>query len=234
MPSHCAHYFSRVLGGWALALGILVTSVSGWAAMPQDFVHVTDVCSNVILEIRYYSSYNFVGKRIDGYGAPVAILSREAAEAFCKAAATAEKEGYVLKIYDAYRPQAAVDHFVRWGMDAADTRMKAIFYPQVDKARVFDLGYVATRSGHSRGSTVDLTLVDMKSGKNVDMGTTFDFFGAASHHGAAGLTPQQEANRALLLGFMEGAGFKSYPEEWWHYTLKNEPHPDTYFNFPIE
>lgn len=216
-----------------LALGMLFP----WhaqAAMHDGFVHVSDNCQNIIQEIRYFSSYNFVGERINGYLAPQAILTEPAANALCKAATVAEKKGYTLKIYDAYRPQSAVDHFVRWGMNAADTRMKTIFYPQVDKARVFDLGYVATRSGHSRGSTVDLTLVDRQSGKEVDMGTPFDFFGAASHHGAKGLSPQQEANRAVLLGLMENAGFKRYEEEWWHYTLKNEPYTDTYFNFPVE
>ena len=225
--------FSGLLSGFVLALALLLPA-HAQAVMHEGFVHVTDVCTNVILEIRYFSSYNFVGKRIDGYVAPQAILSEPAAIALCKAAASAEEKGYTLKIYDAYRPQAAVDHFVRWGMDAADTRMKSIFYPQVDKARVFDLGYVATRSGHSRGSTVDLTLVDRQSGKDMDMGTPFDFFGQASHHGATGMTPQQEGNRKVLLGLMEAAGFRRYEEEWWHYTLKNEPHPDTYFNFVVE
>ena len=225
--------FSGALPALALALALLLP-VRAQAVMHEGFVHVTDVCENVILEIRYFSSYNFVGKRIDGYVAPQAILSEPAARALCKAAAAAEEKGYTLKIYDAYRPQAAVDNFVRWGMDATDTRMKPIFYPQVEKARVFDLGYVATRSGHSRGSTVDLTLVDRLSGKDLDMGTPFDFFGEASHHGAKGMTPQQQANRAVLLGLMEGAGFKRYEEEWWHYTLKKEPYPDTYFNFVVE
>ena len=225
--------FSGLLAGFVLALALMLP-VQAHTAGREGFVHVTDVCDNVILEIRYFSSYNFVGKRIDGYVGPQAILTEPAARALCKAAASAENKGYTLKIFDAYRPQAAVDHFVRWGMDAADTRMKSIFYPQVDKARVFDLGYVATRSGHSRGSTVDLTLVDRQSGREVDMGTTFDHFGETSHHGAKGLTPQQEANRAVLLGVMEQAGFKRYAEEWWHYTLKNEPYPDTYFNFVVE
>ena len=216
-----------------LALGMLLP-LQARAAVSEGFVHVSDKCQNVIQEIRYFSSYNFVGERIDGYLAPQAILTDPAATALCKAAVAAEEKGYTLKIFDAYRPQSAVDHFVRWGMNAADTRMKAIFYPQVDKARVFDQGYVATRSGHSRGSTVDLTLVDRQSGKEVDMGTPFDFFGAASHHGALGISTQQEANRAALLGLMENAGFKRYKEEWWHYTLKNEPYPDTYFNFAVE
>ena len=216
-----------------LALGMLLP-LQARAAVSEGFVHVSDKCQNVIQEIRYFSSYNFVGERIDGYLAPQAILTEPAATALCKAAAAAEEKGYTLKIFDAYRPQSAVDHFVRWGMNAADTRMKAIFYPQVDKARVFDQGYVATRSGHSRGSTVDLTLVDRQSGKEVDMGTPFDFFGAASHHGALGISTRQEANRAALLGLMENAGFKRYEEEWWHYTLKNEPYPDTYFNFAVE
>ena len=224
---------SGILAGFVLALALLLP-VQAKAAVREGFAHVTDLCENVILEIRYFSSYNFVGKRIDGYAAPQAILSEPAARALCKAAAAAEVKGYTLKIFDAYRPQAAVDHFVRWGKDAADIRMKPIFYPNVDKAHVFDLGYIASRSGHSRGSTVDLTLVNRQSGKEVDMGTPFDFFGEASHHGAKGMTQQQEANRAVLLGLMEKAGFKRYDEEWWHYTLKNEPHPNTYFNFVVE
>lgn len=225
--------FSGLLAGVVLALALLLP-VPIQAAGREGFVHVTDMCTNVILEIRYFSSYNFVGKRIDGYAAPQAILSAPAAKALCTAAGVAEQQGYTLKIFDAYRPQAAVDHFVRWGKDAADVRMKPIFYPQVDKARVFDLGYIATRSGHSRGSTVDLTLVDRQSGKELDMGTPFDFFGEASHHGAKGMTPQQVANRQILLDLMENAGFKRYEEEWWHYTLKNEPYADTYFNFAVE
>ena len=223
----------RLLQGLVLALGMLLP-LQARAEIHEGFVHVSDLCENVILEIRYFSSYNFVGKRIDGYLAPQAILTEPAANALCKAASAAEKKGYVLKIFDAYRPQAAVDHFVRWGMNADDTSMKPIFYPQVDKARVFDLGYVATRSGHSRGSTVDLTLVDRQSGKELDMGTPFDFFGPASHHGARGISPQQAANRASLLELMGNAGFKRYDEEWWHYTLKNEPYPDTYYNFAVE
>ena len=225
--------FSGWLSGYVQTIEKLLT-VQAQAAGREGFVHVTDRCANVILEIRYFSAYNFVGKRIDGYAAPQAILSEPAAKALCKAAAAAEQKGYVFKIFDAYRPQAAVDHFVRWGKDAADILMKPIFYPQVDKSRVFELGYIATRSGHSRGSTVDLTLVDRQSGKELDMGTPFDFFGAASHHGAKGMTPQQEANRLLLLGLMENVGFKRYDEEWWHYTLKNEPYPDSYFNFAVE
>ena len=180
--------FSGLLAGFVLALALMLP-VQAHTAGREGFVHVTDMCANVILEIRYFSAYNFVGKRIDGYAAPQAILSEPAAKALCKAAAAAEQKGYVVKIFDAYRPQAAVDHFVRWGKDAADIRMKPIFYPQVDKARVFELGYIATRSGHSRGSTVDLTLVDRQSGKELDMGTPFDFFGEPSHHGAKGMTP---------------------------------------------
>lgn len=233
MKALCKYNPFRLLQALVLVLGMLFPSQSS-AGMHQGFVQLTDVCENVILEIRYFSSYNFVGKRIDGYLAPQAILTEPAAKALCKAAAAAEEKGYVLKIFDAYRPQSAVNHFVRWGMDVADTRMKPIFYPDVDKMRVFDMGYVATRSSHSRGSTADLTLVDRQSGKELDMGTPFDFFGAASHHGAKGLSPQQEANRAILLGLMEGAGFGRYEEEWWHYTLKDEPHPDTYFNFAVE
>ena len=204
------------------------------AAPPEGFVYVGEACPDIVLEIRYYSTYNFVGERLDGYHAPLAILSEPAAKSLCTAATALREQGYRLKIFDAYRPQSAVDHFVRWGNEATNTRMKSAFYPQVDKARFYELGYVAKRSGHSRGSTVDLTLLHAQSGKELDMGTPFDFFDSASHHGAKGLTPAQTANRELLKAAMQTAGFIPYANEWWHYTLRNEPHPQTFFSFPVE
>ena len=201
--------------------------------MPDGFVHVTDLAPDALLDIRYYSAFNFAGTRIDGYQAPNAILSRPAAEALVRVAAAACERGYVLRIFDAYRPQAAVDHFVRWAEDPLDQTLKNIFYPEVDKNRLFELNYIAQKSGHSRGATVDLTLVDRISGQELDMGSPFDFFGPISHHGTPLITPAQSANRAILQTLMQENGFKPYAEEWWHYTLEDEPYPDTYFNFPV-
>ena len=143
------------------------------------------------------------------------------------------KRGYRLKIYDAYRPQRAVSHFMRWAKDAEDARMKPCFYPNLDKSVLFDQGYIAEKSGHSRGSTVDLTLFDMKTGKEVDMGGTFDWFGEESHPDYRGVTEEQLANRMLLREIMLSHGFKPLAEEWWHFTLADEPCPDTYFDFPV-
>lgn len=197
------------------------------------FVMISDAVPDAILEIRYYSTYNFVGERIDGYEAPVALLTQEAAVALRAVSDELLEQGYRLKIYDAYRPQAAVDHFKRWAADWEDIRMKEAFYPDLSKSVLFSQGYIASRSGHSRGSTVDLTLFDMTAGKELDMGGTFDFFGNRSHPNYAGLTEEQSANRALLRDTMLSHGFKGINTEWWHFTLKDEPYPDTYFDFPV-
>jgi len=202
--------------------------------LPDGFVRVTDMVPDVLLDIRYYGTFNFVGDRVDGYIAPVAILSRPAAAALARSATAAREKGFVLRIFDAYRPQTAVDHFVRWAKDATDQKNKAFFYPNIDKSRLFELNYIAARSGHSRGSTVDLTLVNQVTGIELDMGSPFDFFGEISHHGAPHITREQTANRNLLKSIMEHAGFLSYPEEWWHYTLADEPYHDTYFTFFVQ
>ena len=199
----------------------------------SGFVLLTDAVPDVILEIRYYSTYNFVGDRIDGYEEPVALLTKEAAAALKAASDDFIAKGYRLKIYDAYRPQMAVSHFVRWAEDTADTRMKAYFYPDLTKDVLFPQGYIAAHSGHSRGSTVDLTLVDMQTGKELDMGGVFDFFGEISHPDYREISEAQYANRMLLREGMLAHGFKPLPEEWWHFTLENEPYPETYFTFPV-
>lgn len=199
----------------------------------SDFVLLTDVVPDAILEIRYYSTYNFVGDRIDGYEQPTALLTKEAAEALKKASDELIKKGYRLKIYDAYRPQKAVTNFMNWAKDVDDTRMKVYFYPELDKSILFDQGYIAEKSGHSRGSTVDLTLFDMKTEKEVDMGGTFDYFGELSHPDYKNITEEQYNNRMILREAMINNGFKPLPEEWWHFTLENEPYPDTYFTFPV-
>ena len=200
---------------------------------PSGFVVLTDVVPDVILEIRYYSSFNFVGTRVDGYEQPVALMTREAARALKAVSDEAISLGYRLKIWDTYRPQMAVDHFCRWGENVSDTLTKRYFYPYLDKDVVFDKGYIARRSGHSRGSVVDLTLVDMKTGRDIDMGYGFDWFGDESHPDYRGITEEQYANRMLLRGLMLKHGFLPIEEEWWHFVLKDEPYPDTYFTFPV-
>lgn len=203
------------------------------ASESSDFVLVSEVIPDVIQEIRYYSTYNFVGDRIAGYEEPVAILTKEAAAALKEVSDELQQKGYRLKIYDAYRPQMAVENFVNWAKDLTDVRMKAYFYPELEKNVLFSQGYISSHSGHSRGSTVDLTLVDMRTGKEVDMGGTFDYFGELSHPAYRGITEEQYQNRMLLRDAMTAHGFKPISTEWWHFTLKDEPYPDTYFTFPV-
>ena len=199
----------------------------------SDFVSLGDVIPDVVLDIRYHGTYNFVGARIDGYEEPLALLTKEAASALKDASEELSEKGYRLKIFDAYRPQMAVDHFIRWAKDPDDVRMKKHFYPDLDKAVLFPQGYIMEKSGHSRGSTVDLTLVDRRTGEDLDMGGTFDYFGELSHSDYRGITGRQYSNRMLLRDAMTRHGFKPLAEEWWHFTLKNEPYPDTYFTFPV-
>ena len=200
----------------------------------NEFVSLTEAVPDAILEIRYFSTYNFVGERIDGYLAPTALMTREAADSLRAVSDDVIKLGYRLKIYDAYRPQCAVDHFVRWASDITDTTMRRYFYPDVDKSLLFAEGYIAEKSGHTRGSTVDLTLFDMNTEKEVDMGGTFDWFGVESHPNYRDITEEQYANRMILRDAMLRHGFKPLDEEWWHFTLKDEPFPDTYFKFPVK
>jgi len=199
----------------------------------SGFVAISEAVPAVLLEIRYHSTYNFIGDRVDGYEQPAALLTREAAEALRLVSGDAERAGFRLKIFDAYRPQTAVDHFMRWAADAADTRMQAYFYPGIDKRRLIPEGYIAERSGHSRGSTVDLTFFDMASGREVDMGGPFDFFGELSHPDFRGVTDAQYANRMRLREAMARRGFRGISSEWWHFTLEGEPFPETYFTFPV-
>ncbi|MCR5423959.1 MAG: M15 family metallopeptidase [Bacteroidales bacterium] len=200
----------------------------------SDFVMVTDVVPDAILEIRYYSTYNFVGQRIAGYEAPVALCTKEAAAALAKANAYFMERGYRIKIYDAYRPQMAVDHFMRWARVPDDTLTKAAFYPDLPKNQIAPQNYVSSRSGHTRGSTFDLTLVDVQTGKELDMGGAFDFFGECSHPNYEYVTEEQHDNRMLLRSGMLQAGFRPLYTEWWHFTLVNEPFPNTYFTFPVQ
>lgn len=198
--------------------------------LPPNFVYVRDVIPEIFEDIRYAGSHNFMGRPACGYGAARAVLTLPAALALKKAAAHFASKGLRLLIYDAYRPQRAVDDFVLWAQAENDTVGKAEFYPTLEKRELFPRGYIARRSGHSRGSTVDLTLTDEK-GVPLDMGGEFDWFSPISAHEYAQLTAAQRENRRLLKTGMEDAGFEAYSEEWWHYRLKNEPYPETYFDF---
>ena len=220
-----------VFAAMATMLSSCVSNASCKA--PSGFVYIAEAVPDAILEIRYYSTYNFVGDRIDGYEQPTAMLTVEAARALKAVSDDVKSQGYRLKIFDAYRPQCAVTHFMNWAKDTGDTRMKAYFYPNLDKSVLFAQGYIAEKSGHSRGSTVDLTLFDTRTGKEVDMGGTFDWFGEESHPDYRGVTEAQLANRMLLREIMLAHGFKPLVEEWWHFTLGDEPYPDTYFDFPV-
>ena len=199
----------------------------------SGFVIVNDVIPDIVTEMRYYSTFNFVGAHIDGYEEPVALLTKEAAEKLKKASDEFDKLEYRIKIWDSYRPQRAVDHFMRWGKNESDAKMKKYFYPDLTKKEVFEGGYVATQSGHSRGSTLDITLLHKINGTDVDFGSGFDYFGELAHFNYTGVTEEQLNNRKLLNKIMVESGFDALPEEWWHFTLKNEPYPKTYFNFPV-
>ena len=218
----------------------------------SQFVTLTDAVPDAILEIRYFGTYNFVGARIDGYLEPTALLTKQAADSLRAVSDDVIRQGYRLKIYDAYRPQKAVDHFVRWAEAFSDTLMKTYFYPDLEKEVLFPQEYICAKSGHTRGSTLDLTLFDMATEKELDMGGTFDWFGLESHPDFCGnlttceytgdnskspagrsITPEQFRNRMVLRQAMLRHGFKPFDTEWWHFTLKDEPFPDTYFTFPV-
>ena len=239
-------------------LAVLLTGCECKKTVPptedsSEFVMLAQAVPDAILEIRYYGTYNFVGARIDGYLEPTALLTKKAAEALKAVSDDVKAQGYRLKIYDAYRPQKAVDHFVRWAADIPDVAMKPYFYPDLDKSVLFAQEYIMEKSGHTRGSTVDLTLFDMATEKEVDMGGTFDWFGPESHPDFCGnpetgeytgdnskspagrsITPEQFANRMILRRAMLAHGFKPLDSEWWHFTLRDEPFPSTYFTFPIK
>ncbi|MBQ6261787.1 MAG: M15 family metallopeptidase [Firmicutes bacterium] len=199
----------------------------------SGFVLLSDYVPGIVQEIRYFSTYNFVGDRIDGYEEPCAIITREAARALKTVSNLAQVQGYRLKIFDAYRPACAVRHFVLWGIEDLDLRMKPFFYPDIEKQELFSRGYIASRSSHSRGSTVDLTLLDMETGKELNMGSPFDLFSPISHPDYRGITEEQYNNRMILRNAMMRNGFEPIDCEWWHFTLKEEPYPDTYFEFPV-
>lgn len=224
---------------------------------PGDVVDLADVAPSVLHDIRYATPHNFVGRRIDGYQQARCLLTRQAATRLAAVQRDVRAQGYTLKVYDCYRPQRAVDHFVSWARRPSDQRMKREFYPRVDKARLFADGYIAEKSGHSRASTVDLTLVELPAApqrrwtprqglrpcygpraarfadNSVDMGTGYDCFDTRAHTADPRSTPEQRANRERLVAAMAQHGFTNYDQEWWHFTLAGEPYPDTYFDFPV-
>ena len=204
-------------------------------ALPDGFVYLDEAIPDIVIELKYTTGDNFVGQPIDGYRHGNAILSEPAAAALADVQVELQPFGLGLKVFDAYRPQRAVDHFVRWGEDLDDQRTKPDFYPDVAKEDLFEEGYIAARSGHSRGSTVDLTIVyrdEAGAAHELDMGSGYDFFGPISWPDSPAVTAQQRANRALLHNVMTSHGFNHYAREWWHFTLADEPYPDTYFDFP--
>ncbi len=205
-------------------------------ALPTDasgFVVLSEYVPHILQEIRYHSTYNFIGERIDGYEEPIALLSIEAARALKSACNELLVQGYRFKVFDAYRPVSAVKQFMLWGIEDTDIRMKPYFYPDLEKQELFQKGYIAKQSSHSRGSAIDLTLLDMKTGKEVDMGSSFDLFSEVSHPEYRGITEEQFGNRMMLRRAMVRNGFLPLDCEWWHFVLKDEPYPDTYFTFPV-
>src|SRR5262245_47683654 len=222
-----------------LASIILLTACAGQKKTGEvgnndGFVDIKEFIPSVQLDIKYYTTDNFIGSVIDGYDAPKCFLTREAAIALTKVQEELARNGRALKIFDCYRPQRAVDHFVRWAKDLSDQKMKSKYYPSIDKENLFRDGYIAAKSGHSRGSTLDLTIVDSESNQELDMGTDFDFFDPLSHAVNSRIRKSQQDNRIALRSVMERNSFKNLEEEWWHFTLKNEPYPDKYFDFKVE
>lgn len=221
---------------WLLMCGLQAcsgTAATDTGPIPENFVELRTVIPTVILDVRYASADNFVGETIDGYLAPKIYLSRPAATALGLVQAELASAGLGLKVFDGYRPQRAVNHFVRWAQDLTDTRMRARYYPEVAKEHLFRDGYIAARSGHSRGSTVDLTLINLDDGEEFDMGSSWDFFDPVSWPGSEAVTPTQFRNRMRLQEVMLRYGFNPLSTEWWHFTLRDEPFPEQYFDFPV-
>ena len=210
--------------------------------MPAGFVDAATVVDGLDVDMRYFGEDNFVGTRIDGYEGARCLLSRPAAAALARVQKDLVSQGFGLKVFDCYRPTRAVAHFVRWARDLKDVKRKADFYPEVDKRDLFRLGYISNRSGHSRGSTVDLTLVRLGPGQppaevapvEVDMGTRFDFFGMQSWPSSKAVSAAAQASRKILATAMRRGGFTPYDKEWWHFTLRGEPYPNSYFNFVVK
>lgn len=215
---------------------IFVAPIAGQAdsIAKYDFVYLDTSLAYAKYDIRYRGHDNFLGRPVLGYSAPRVVMTAAAAKALANAEADLYKKGYILMIYDSYRPQRAVDDFRAWAKLPADTLTRSTYYPEHDKRFLFQLGYISTRSGHSRGSTIDLSISHSDTGELVDMGGAYDYFGELSHHDYPHISDTQKANRLLLKQTMYRAGFRSYSKEWWHYTLNGEPYPDTYFDFVVE
>jgi D-alanyl-D-alanine dipeptidase len=227
----------RVVGRLRSFIRIALLLFSTLPALAQDkrpasFVDAAAVVPGLVVEMRYFGDDNFVGSRIDGYEKPLCLLTRRAAQALANVARDLAPRGLKLKVFDCYRPQRAVAHFLRWARAVDDLRNKDTFYPDMEKSQLFTDGYIATRSGHSRGSTVDLTLV--AAAGELDMGTPFDFLGPRSAASDPTVSAEAHANRALLASAMSKRGFRPYGKEWWHFTLRGEPFPETYFDFPVK
>jgi D-alanyl-D-alanine dipeptidase len=217
-----------------ITLGFLGFAFLPNQELPKDFVYVKTLIPDLDVELRYYTTNNFVGDTIDGYKSNHLILTKAAAKQLKQVQDELQKRNLCLKVYDGYRPQRAVNHFMRWAKDLNDTINKALFYPDVHKRNLFKEEYIASRSGHSRGSTVDLTIIDGNTGEPLDMGSPYDFFGEQSWIEYKGITKTQKRNRQLLQDVMLKHNFRNYPKEWWHFTLRGEPYPNTYFDFEVE
>lgn len=213
---------------------IFLISCSVQKDIPASFVNLKKLIPNIEIDLRYHGNHNFLGKPVTGYESDNVYISKEAAVAMVAIQKELNSKGLGIKVFDAYRPQKAVNNFKEWALDIADTLAKQEFYPNVDKRDLFKLGYIAEKSGHSRGSTIDLTLIKLVDKTELDMGTGFDYFGEPSHHDYKNLTEEQKNNRKLLRDIMEKHGFKGIEEEWWHYTLKNEPFKEKYFDFNVK
>jgi zinc D-Ala-D-Ala dipeptidase len=213
---------------------LLFCTMNTYASVkPDDFVYLKNWAPTIQEDMRYYTANNFIGRPIHGYEKPVCILTKQAANALIKVQNALNEKNLGLKVFDCYRPQMAVDDFIQWSQNPDDQKMKEAYYPRIDKADLFKLHYIASQSGHTRGSTVDLTIIDLKNKTPLDMGTTFDFLDPLSHPSNRDITAIQFKNRMLLQKTMLKFGFMPIKTEWWHFTLRNEPYPDTYFNFPV-
>ena len=202
--------------------------------LPEGFVYAKDIIKDLDVELRYYTVNNFVGDTIDGYKANRLIITKGAAEKLKLVQEELQQQNLCIKIYDGYRPQRAVNHFIRWARELNDTVNKQQFYPDVNKRNLFKAGYIASRSGHSRGSTLDLTITNGETGEPLNMGSPYDFFGEQSWVDYNDITEEQKKNRELLQTVMLKHNFRNYPKEWWHFTLRWEPFPETYFDFEVE
>lgn len=217
----------------ALALGLAGCAHAADPRSTAGFVDARVMIPALVVEMRYAGRENFVGRPIDGYNAPVCLLTQQAASALAQVQQQLAASGLGLKVFDCYRPARAVADFAQWARDPQDQARKADYYPNVDKSRLFELGYIAERSGHSRGSTLDVTLVDLKTKTEIDMGSSYDLFDTRSWPTDQTVSPAQRENRMKLQSVMTAHGFRPLAEEWWHFTLNAEPHPDTYFDFPV-